>query len=102
MLENLYLWHQIMEVQIYYINKIRSVIQLYKGTRQGGLTPSFLFNLFYQNMVHMLNSLKCGVTNADNNYIVFAYASTSQTGLQRLIDKSVQYIPQHGLRYMFN
>jgi hypothetical protein len=53
----------------------------------------------------MLNQEKCGITINGNTYNVFCYAddiliaSTTPTGLQNLIDLSVQYINRHGLRF---
>ena len=54
-------------------------------------------------MIHLLNSLNCGICINNCNYNVFAYAddlllsSTTVTGLQQLIDTAVSYVTDHGL-----
>ena len=101
----LYYWYQRMEVYISFNNKHSAPIKIQKGTKQGGLSSTFLFNLFYQDMVHLLNSLNCGICINNCNYNVFAYAddlllsSTTVTGLQQLIDTAVSYVTDHGLRF---
>jgi hypothetical protein len=76
-----------------------------RGTRQGGLSSPFLFNLFYEDLVSTLNAQACGVRIAGNNFNVHCYAddlllvSTSTSGLQHLIDAAVSYIADHGLRF---
>ena len=72
---------------------------------QGGLSSSFLFNLFYEGMVEILNSMNCGICINNVSYNVFTCAddlllsSTTVTGLQRLINCAVSYISNHGLRF---
>ena len=55
-------------------------------------------------MVHLLNSLNCGICINNCNYNVFAYAddllnSPTVTGLQQFIDTAVSYVTDHGLRF---
>jgi hypothetical protein len=64
-----------------------------------------LFNLFYQDLIETLNSEQCGIVIKGQKYNAFCYAddvllaSTTQSGLQSLIDVSVNYITNHGLRF---
>ena len=76
-----------------------------RGTRQGGLTSPLLFNIFYKSLVEHLDSMDCGVTIRGVHYNVFCYAddlllaSTTITGLQKLIDEAVSIITADGLRF---
>jgi len=76
-------------------------IQVLKGSWREGLSSPFLFNLFYQQLIDILN---CTLIN-DVPYNVFCCAddliltSTSMTGLQKLINCTNNYIVSHGLRF---
>jgi len=76
-----------------------------RGTRQGGLTSPFIFNLVYQDLIEKLNSTPCGINIGDSSFNVFCYAddillaSTTVTGLQELIDTANAYVNSHGLRF---
>ena len=80
-------------------------IHIVKGTKQGGLTSPFLFNLFYEPLVDTLNRSECGICINNATYNVFCYAddlllmSTTTVGLQRLINTSDTYIKSHGLNF---
>ena len=75
------------------------------GTRQGGLTSLLLFNVFYQELVHLLSICYCGITINNETYNVFCYAddiilaSLSIAGLQQLIDTASSYIKAGGLNF---
>ena len=70
----LYYWYQRMAVSIKWNNVLGSRIEVKCGTRQGGLTLPYLFNLFYQDLIVLLNSKQCGVTIQKYNYNVSCYA----------------------------
>jgi len=101
----MYRWYTNMTVVIKWNNTLSAPIDVRRGTRQGGLSSPFLFNLFYQELIHLLNSEICCITIEGSNFNVFCYAddillaSTTPTGLQSLIDISVAYINKHGLRF---
>ena len=97
-------WYSNMTVQVKW-DRLSNPIKVSKGTRQGGLTSSFLFNLFYKDMIDELESHSggCAVDNMKLN--VFCYAddlllvSTSVTGLQGLINCANMYVTKHGLKF---
>jgi hypothetical protein len=101
----LYYWYSDMMVSIRWNNLEGNRIKVECGTRQGGLTSPYLFNLFYHELIAELNMAKCGVTISDFNYNVFCYAddillcSTTSSGLQQLINISVNYVSGYGLRF---
>ena len=98
-------WYSQMTVQIKWANVIGAPIPVKRGTRQGGLSSPFLFNLFYKDLIEMLREAKCGVSIEGGTFNVYCYAddillcSTTPTGLQALIDIAVSYIVKHGLRF---
>ena len=98
-------WYGLLTVKIKWNNQSSKAIPILKGTRQGGISSPFLFNLFYQDLVDTLNSMNAGIVINDTTYNVFCYAddllltSTSVTGLQRMIDTANHYIVSHGLRF---
>ena len=97
-------WYSNMTVQVKW-DRLNNPIKVSKGTRQGGLTSSFLFNLFYKDMIDELESHSggCAVDNMKLN--VFCYAddlllvSTSVTGLQGLINCANMYVTKHGPKF---
>ena len=97
-------WYGKINVQIKW-QYLSNPIPICKGTRQGGLTSTFLFNLFYKDLVNSLSIQDGGVTIGYNKYNVICYAddllllSTTITGLQKLIDVANSYIVDHGLRF---
>ena len=76
-----------------------------KGTRQGGLSSPFLFNLLYQELVNELSNSADGIKITNISYNVFCYAddiliaSLTVTGLQNMINLADKYISDHGLRF---
>ena len=100
----LYTWYGKITVRIKW-NKLGKEIKIYKGTRQGGLTSSMLFNLFYKDLIDELESCDGGVAIGNKRFNVFCYAddiliaSTTVTGLQNLINVANRYIINHGLRF---
>lgn len=101
----MYVWYHNSYVQVKWNGKLSNFINIEKGTRQGGLTSPFLFNLFYQDLVHGLTEVPGGLRIDGNSYCVLVYAddillmSTTATGLQKLIDYSNDYIREHGLSF---
>ncbi len=98
-------WYSKLHVRIKWQNKLSSIVDVSIGTRQGGLSSPFLFNIFYQDLIELLNNTKRGITINNANYNVFCYAddimltSLTNTGLQYLIDIANTYITSHGLRF---
>ena len=76
-----------------------------KGTRQGGLSSPFLFNLFYQYLINELSDCVGGIAINNISFNVFCYAddlmltSLTVTGLQKIIDLANRYITDHGLKF---
>ncbi len=81
-------------------SQLGAEINIQKGTRQGGLSSPFLFNVFYQNMINGISELTGGIRIGTTSYNVFCYAddilltSLTVTGLQAMIDyaNTDQYI----------
>ena len=98
-------WYSILTVKIKWGNTMSESIKIDKGTRQGGLSSPFLFNIFYQEMIEELTNEKAGIVIDDLSYNVFCYAddillcSASISGLQKLINIANGYIKNHGLRF---
>ena len=102
----LYKWYDEQRILVKLRHRIsKEEVRVKIGTRQGGLTSAFLFNLFYQQMVDDLSNQPGGITINDISYNVFCYAddiclvSLTVTGLQMLIDNAVKYVTSHGLRF---
>ena len=80
-------------------------IVIQRGTRQGGLTSPFLYNVYYKGMIDKLQECHHGVTIGKCCYNTFCYAddillcSTTMTGLQELINIATDYVNQFGLRF---
>ena len=98
-------WYSKLCVYVKWGNCISNVIPVQCGTRQGGLTSPFIFNVFYKDLIDELSACDNGVSIKGNMFNVYCYAddilisSTSVTGLQCLINKANRYIKQHGLRF---
>ena len=101
----MYNWYTQMTVSVKWNGCMSSPIPVERGTRQGGLSSPFLFNIFYEDLIGKLNEQNCGITIKGNNYNAFCYAddiliaSTSPSGLQTLIDVAVEEISRTGLRF---
>ena len=98
-------WYSNMQVFVKWNGSLGPRIPVLKGTRQGGLSSPFLFNIFYKDLISSLSDATGGIMINGSMYNVFCYAddilltSLTPTGLQRLIDISVSYITSHGLRF---
>ena len=98
-------WYSELHVCIKWNHAISSSIRVIRGTRQGGLSSPFLFNLFYKDLIDVLSNTNCGILINSVSFNVFCYAddillaSTSTTGLQTLINTANEYITSHGLRF---
>ena len=98
-------WYSRQTVQIKWCHYLSPAIRLVQGTRQGGLTSPYLFNLFYKEIVSLLNDTEAGICVNQNRYNAFCYAddilltSTTITGLQTLINKANVIIKSQGLRF---
>ncbi len=101
----MYNWYADLTVRIKWKDQLSPTISVNIGTRQGGLSSPFLFNIFYQDLVEELSGITNGICIDGRNYNVFCYAddimltSLTSTGLQVLIDTANRYITEHGLRF---
>jgi len=101
----MYLWYSGLHVMVKWQGSLSERIPVLKGTRQGGLSSPMLFNVFYRDLIAELNAQRCGISIDGCSYNAFCYAddillaSTTPSGLQKLIDTAVKYITKHGLRF---
>ena len=100
----LYRWYNQINVKIKW-NKLGNSIKICKGTRQGGITSTFLFNIFYRELIDILSNHDGGIKICNQRFNIFCYAddillvSTTKSGLQNLIDTAVKYVDDHRLRF---
>ena len=98
-------WYTSLNAVVKWNNVLSQKFTLCMGSRQGGLTSPFLFNLLYQELVDGLPNLRCGLRIGNYSYNVFCYAddllltSATATGLQKLIDYANNYVSSHGLSF---
>ena len=98
-------WYSKLTVQVKWCGTLSSAIKVSVGTRQGGLSSPFLFNLFYHDLMSLLSNYSDGITIHNDAYNVFCYAddliiaSLSVTGLQEMIYAATSYIVDHGLNF---
>ena len=87
-----YRWYNKMCVYTRWNAIIGNEIKVNRGTRQGGLTSPFMFNLFYKDLIQNLNKMNHGITISGYNFNAICYAddillcSVTSSGLQKLID----------------
>ena len=92
-------------VYIKWGENINEAVQIYKGTRQGGLSSQFIFNRLYQDLVDILSNNNCGISINNMTYNLCCYAdnlllcSLSVPGLQTLIEDANDHITRDGLRF---
>jgi len=101
----LYYWCSKITAQVRWNHRLGNSINILIGSRQGGISSPFLFNIFYQDLVEELSRTVGGI-NIDNcSHNTFCYAddvlltSKTITGLQNVIDVVERYIKAHGLRF---
>ena len=88
----MFVWYTNLKALIRWNNELSDEFMLCKGTRQGGLTSPFLFNLMYQELIDGLSKENGGMRVGKFSYNVFCYAddllltSSTVTGLQSLIN----------------
>ena len=98
-------WYMNLVVQIKWNNELSGIIMIHKGTRQGGLSSPFLFNLMYQDIVNELSDMNVGISINNTTYNTFCYAddlllcSLTISGLQKLIDRAHEQIIRCGLNF---
>ena len=98
-------WYQNLTVCIQWGNYISEDTRVRMGTRQGGLSSPFLFNLFYEGMIHGISNMTCGMRIQDKTFNVYCYAddllvtSATVVGLQEILNYANQYVKSHGLRF---
>jgi hypothetical protein len=96
-------WYSRLVVYIKWGQHMGDAIFICKGTRQGGLSSPFIFNLLYQDMVNSLSNMTCGIAINGVTYNLCCYAddlllcSLTVTGLQKLKDEANMNITTHGL-----
>ena len=101
----MYYWYNHMYINVKWKNNLSVNIPVKRGTRQGGLTSSLLFNLFYQDLINELSNCNSGIILGSRKYNVYCYAddlllsSTTPTGLQNLINIANGNICKNGLRF---
>ena len=101
----LYVWYRNMKVQIRWSKHLSEKIKILRGTRQGGPTSTFIFNVYYKGLVDQLQACTHGVTIKNRHYNTFCYAddvlicSTTVSGLQELINIATKYVSNYGLRF---
>jgi hypothetical protein len=101
----LYMWYKYLKVRIKWNGNLSDCFRIERGTRQGGLTSPFLFNIFYQDLVSDLHMTTGGLKIDNISYSVLAYAddllllSATVSGLQGLINYANEYIKSHGLNF---
>ena len=67
-------WYRAICVQIMWGSALSEPISVHKGTRQGGLSSPFLFNLFYQDLINELSECTSGIIINKQSFNVFCYA----------------------------
>ena len=98
-------WYKSITVQIKHKCELSNPIKVCKDTRQGGLSPPFIFTLFYQEMIESLAECTGGIKINGTSYNLFVYTddilltSLTATGLQTMINVADKYITDHGLRF---
>ena len=101
----MFVWYTNLKAMVRWNNELSDEFMLCKGTRQGGLTSPFLFNLMYQELIDGLSKEKGGMRVGKFSYNVFCYAddllltSSTVTGLQSLINFANNYVTEHGLSF---
>ena len=70
----LFTWYQDMTVCIRWNHDLSTQIPVRCGTRQGGLSSPFLFNLFYKDLLDRLHDEKCGVIINRESFSCYCYA----------------------------
>jgi len=82
-----------------------ATIPIRRGMRQGALTSPMLFNIFYKHLIDTIGEHEAGVVIDNHKYNIFNFAddvllaSTTVTGLQRLLDIAAATIRDEGLRF---
>ena len=101
----MYAWYRQMYFTIRLHGALGQRLPVRRGTRQGGLSSPWIFNVFYGDLIDTISKSDRGISLRGETYSVFCYAddlliaSTTSTGLQALIDICDSYISQHGLRF---
>ena len=101
----LYIWYHNSYATVKWNNKLSNLFKIEKGTRQGGLTSPFLFNVIYQDIIYELSNMSGGIRIGNYAFNVFCYAddilltSLTVTGLQKLIDLANNRLSDIGLNF---
>ena len=62
-------WYSKLTVQVKWCGTLSSTIVVGVGTRQGGLSSPFLFNLFYQDLISLLSNCSGGIRIQNDTFI---------------------------------
>ena len=98
-------WYKSITVQVKWGDCLSSQIYVAKGTRQGGLSSPFLFNLFYKGLVSLISGFNGGMHIGSTTFNTFCYAddmllcSLTVTGSQQMINMANEFISSHGLSF---
>ena len=101
----LYRWYSSMYVTVRLHSSLGRPLRVERGVRQGSITSPWIFNIVYQELVHQVNLMDCGITIADKHFNIFCYAddillaSATITGLQAMLDVCSDYVEAHGLNF---
>ena len=101
----LYKWYSNLQAVIKWNNRLSDPFRMERGTRQGGLTSPFMFNVIYQDVINDLCNTRGGIKIGNTSYNVSCYAddilltSTTAKGLQKLIDSANSKIVNLGLSF---
>ena len=93
----LFKWYGGLKARVKWNSTLSSVFSVTRGTRQGSVLSPLFFNIFINDLLIELYHCESGIRIGKDKYNSFAYAddltlfSSSVTGLQQLIDKSVSY-----------
>ena len=97
-------WYNNLTVQIKW-HGLSKPVCIQKGTRQGGLTSPFAFNLVFKDLINNLSNQEGGATIGTQRFNVVGYAddilllSPTVTGLQRLINTANEHVSRLGLAF---
>ncbi len=70
----MHVWYSNIYVNVKWANNLSASVKLEKGTREGGLTSLFLFNLFDQGLTENLSNSSGTLRIKKTSYNVFIYA----------------------------
>ena len=100
----LYNWYSNIKIHIKW-DGLGKVISVCKGTKQGGLSSPYLFNIFYKNLIDVLSNHVGAITIGNHRLYTFCYAddivltSTTPHVLQNMITTAVNINDKYVLSF---